>query len=118
MACSMEPQAAIWFSLIKKASNKPILWLTPPPQVTAYFCALRRPGKVLRVSSNLVVVPARCLTYELVMVAVPERLCKKFNAVRSPVNKIRALPDNSNNVVLAVTCCPSLTNQVILVVVL
>ena len=44
------PAAAMWFSLIRKASKRPIRWLVPPPAATAAFSSLRRPGVVLRVS--------------------------------------------------------------------
>lgn len=42
------------------ASYKPIRWLKQPPQVTAYFCAVRKPGMVLRVSNNLTELCAVC----------------------------------------------------------
>ncbi len=45
------PAAAIWFSLIRMPSHSPRRWLAPPPTRTAYFCARRKPGSVLRVSS-------------------------------------------------------------------
>ena len=41
----------MWFSLISTASYRPMRWLAPPPTRTAYFCASRRPGSVLRVST-------------------------------------------------------------------
>jgi hypothetical protein len=46
----------------RMASNRPIRWLLPPPQRTAYFWARRRPGKVLRVSSTVAPVPAMAST--------------------------------------------------------
>ena len=46
IAWVMLPADAIWFSLINIWSNKPILWLSPPPTLTAYFCASHRLGTV------------------------------------------------------------------------
>ena len=48
--CAMLPAAAMWLSLIRKASKRPMRWLVPPPAATAAFSSLRRPGVVLRVS--------------------------------------------------------------------
>jgi hypothetical protein len=48
----MPPAAAMWFSLIRMPSHSAMRWLLPPPVRTAYFCAWRRPGRVLRVSST------------------------------------------------------------------
>ena len=50
-ASRIDPAARMWFSFSITASNSPMRWLTPPPTRTAYFCAWRRPGRVLRVSS-------------------------------------------------------------------
>ena len=51
-AAAMLPAAAMWFSLIRMPSHSAMRWLWPPPVRTAYFCAWRRPGRVLRVSST------------------------------------------------------------------
>ncbi|KAH1281951.1 hypothetical protein KXX11_004024, partial [Aspergillus fumigatus] len=45
MAGAMPPAAWMWFSLIRIASHKASRWLPPPPQRTANFCAMRRPGR-------------------------------------------------------------------------
>ena len=37
---------AIWFSFIIAASYNPILWLTPPPHLNAYFSNILKPGVV------------------------------------------------------------------------
>ena len=41
------PAATTWLSLTRAASHRPIRWLTPPPQRTAYFSSARRPGRGL-----------------------------------------------------------------------
>ncbi|MNT37113.1 hypothetical protein D3C72_1732330 [compost metagenome] len=58
IAAVMLPAAAIWFSLIRMPSYSASRWFSPPPMRTAYFCARRRPGSVLRVSSTRARVPA------------------------------------------------------------
>ncbi len=63
-ACStgaMPPAAAMWFSLIRMPSYSPTRWFCPPPTRTAYFSAMRRPGRVLRVSRMAARVPAHGL---------------------------------------------------------
>ncbi|MNJ60642.1 hypothetical protein D3C77_563900 [compost metagenome] len=91
-AWAIPPLAAMWFSLIRKASNSPMRWLWQPPQVTAYFCARRRPGRVLRVSSSLTWVSATLSAKNCAWVATPESSCRKFSALRSPVSNERAGP--------------------------
>jgi hypothetical protein len=54
---------------------------------------MRRQGKVLRVSNNCVDVPDKRPTSSRTFVAVPDKVCKKLRAARSPVNKLRAEPD-------------------------
>src|SRR5690606_41855327 len=65
------------------ASYRPILWLTPPPHFTAYFWRARRPGRVLRVSRTLALVPAKACVHCHVAVAMPDRWVSRFRAVRS-----------------------------------
>ena len=48
IAAAIEPATRTWFSLSITESNRPMRWLAPPPVRTAYFCARRRPGRVLR----------------------------------------------------------------------
>ena len=79
---------------------------------TAYFCAIRRPGKVLRVSNNWVCKPSSCLTYSAVLVATADKVCTKFRAGRSTVSKLRAEPANFKNASLGATRSPSFFNQV------
>ena len=50
-AGAMPPAMATWLSLISMASSRPKRWLMPPPTRTAYFCAARSPGIVLRVQT-------------------------------------------------------------------
>ena len=109
----MPPAAAMWFSLIKTASYKPTRWLVPPPQSTAYFCARRRPGRVLRVSTIWACVPWTASTYCAVLVATPLSSCKKFSAVRSAVSSARALPCTSSTTWFSAQRWPSCTCQVI-----
>jgi hypothetical protein len=47
-------------------------WFCAPPQRVAYFCAVRRPGSVLRVSRMRQEVPAMASTKRRVAVAVPD----------------------------------------------
>ena len=87
-------------------------WLSPPPQRTAYFCALRSPGRVLRVSRMRHSVPATASTKRRVTVAVADSSCRKLSAVRSPVRIARAGPAISNTTAPAVTGSPSAARQV------
>ena len=57
------PAAAMWFSLIRIASNRPKRWFVPPPARTAAFSSARRPGVVLRVSRIRAPVPSTARTY-------------------------------------------------------
>src|SRR5215213_6168746 len=56
------PAAWMWLSLTSRASYRPMRWLAPPPQRTAYFSRNRRPGVVLRVSRTTAPVPATAST--------------------------------------------------------
>ena len=111
IAWAIPPQAAMWFSLIRNASYSPIRWLWQPPQVTAYFCAKRRPGNVLRVSSSLTWVLATKSAKNCARVATPDSNCRKFNALRSPLSSERAGPSRWNNAWLGLTRSPSATCQ-------
>src|SRR5687767_9226589 len=91
-------------------------WLRPPPQRTAYFCARRRPGIVLRVSRIVARVPATARTYAAVVVAVEESVCRKLSALRSPETSARALPSSVQSVAPASTASPSPTRQPIVAV--
>ena len=62
IAAPTEPATRTWFSLSITASYRPMRWLPPPPARTAYFCAWRRPGRVLRVSRMVVPVPRTAST--------------------------------------------------------
>ena len=106
-AAARLPAAMMWFSLIRMASYKPIRWLWPPPQRTAYFCARRSPGTVLRVSRMRAAVPAMASTWDEVMVAVPDSSCRKFSAERSAVTNARAWPERRQITAPAVARCPS-----------
>ena len=83
----------------------------PPPQRTAYFCASRSPGTVLRVSRMRQLVPATACAWRRVVVAVPDSVCRKFSAQRSPVRMARAGPRNSHSVAPAATRSPSRARQ-------
>ena len=69
-----------------------------PPILTAYFCAARRPGIVLRVSNIIVWVSFIKSTKWAVRVAVADKVCKKLRAVRSAVNMLLAEPVSVQNV--------------------
>ena len=68
-------------------------WFMQPPTEIAYFCAKRRPGMVFRVSKIRICEFVASCAYCLAVVAVPESVCRKLSAQRSPLNKIRALPE-------------------------
>ena len=105
------PAAAMWFSLISTASYRPIRWLVPPPTRTAYFCASRRPGRVLRVSTMCVPVPATACTCSAVRLATALSSCKKLRAVRSAVSRARAGPSSSSTTWSAAQVAPSCTRH-------
>ena len=67
-------------------------WFTPPPTVTAYFWAKRKPGMVLRVSTMAARVPLTASTKVAVLLATAESNCRKLSTVRSAVSKARAGP--------------------------
>src|SRR5436190_869343 len=89
-ACAMPPAAAMWFSLMRIASCRPILWFDAPPAATAAFSSARRPGVVLRVSRTPAPVPCTSRTARAASVATPERCPRKFSAVRSAVRSAAA----------------------------
>ena len=111
IAAVSEPAARTWFSFSITASYRPMRWFCPPPQRTAYFCARRRPGRVLRVSRMVQPVPRTASTYAAVVVAVPDSVCRKFSAVRSAVTRARVRPDKVASTVPAGTRSPSCTRQ-------
>ena len=83
---------ATWLSLISTASSRPKRWFDPPPTRTAYFCAARSPGIVLRVQQTCARVPAIASAMPRAAEATPLRCDRKFNAVRSAVRMPRAGP--------------------------
>jgi hypothetical protein len=83
----------------------------PPPQRTAYFCARRRPGRVLRVSTIFARVPATASTYLRVTVAVPESSCRKFSAGRSALSSARVSASISHSIWPAWMRAPSAACQ-------
>ncbi len=89
-AWAIPPAAAMWFSLIKIASNSPTRWLLAPPAATAAFSSVLSPGVVLRVSSTTVPVPSTSRTKRAASVAIPDRRPRKLSAVRSPVSSAPA----------------------------
>src|SRR5690348_13081473 len=105
----------MWFSLIRIASNRPMRWFVAPPQRTAYFCARRNPGTVLRVSRIVARVPRTASAYCAAMVAVPDNVCRKFSAQRSAPTSVRALPRSSHTMPSASMRAPSSTRQSITV---
>ncbi|ABM55820.1 hypothetical protein Veis_0027 [Verminephrobacter eiseniae EF01-2] len=105
------PAAAMWFSLISTASYRPMRWLLPPPTRTAYFCARRRPGKVLRVSTIRAPVPATASTWMRVRVATALSSCKKFSTVRSALSSARAWPSSVSTTCPGAQRWPSATCQ-------
>src|SRR5690606_11183725 len=78
---------------------------------TAYFCARRSPGRVLRVSTIFARVPATASTKRRVTVAVPDSNCRKLSAVRSAVSSTRARAMISHSSCPALTVSPSFTCQ-------
>src|SRR5215218_5852519 len=88
------PAARMWLSLTSRASYRPMRWLAPPPQRTAYFSRKRRPGVVLRVSRITAPVPATASTLFAVRVATPERCPSRLSMVRSAASSTRAGPLN------------------------
>ncbi len=66
-------------------------WFVAPPIRTAYFSRARSVGVVLRVS-RIVIVPPLASTNCRASVAMPDRCCRMFSAVRSPESSARALP--------------------------
>ena len=91
-AWAIPPAAAMWFSLIRIASNSPTRWLLAPPAATAAFSSVLSPGVVLRVSSTTVPVPSTSRTKRAASVAIPDRRPRKLSAVRSPVSSAPAKP--------------------------
>ena len=77
----------MWFSLIKTWSYRPNLWLNAPPNWTAYFCATLKPGIVFLVSNSLVLYLLIFDDNKFAIVAVAERVCKKFIAILSPFKR-------------------------------
>ena len=62
--------------------SRPNRWLEPPPTRTAYFCAARRPGMVLRVHTTFALVPAIASTMPRVAEAIPTDGTGNSGAVR------------------------------------
>ena len=85
--------------------------LVPLPVRTAYFCASRSPGMVLRVSRIFARVPSTARTNIRVRVATPESSCRKLRPVRSAVSIARALPSSSQSELPATISSPSLRCQ-------
>src|SRR5690606_15192531 len=82
-----------------------------PPARTAAFSSTRCPGMVLRVSSRRNWVPASASTHCRVKVAMPQRRCRKFSAVRSAVRMARTGPRTSPKTWPASTTLPSSTKK-------
>ncbi len=91
-------------------SYSPMRWFCPPPIRTAYFSSIRYPGNVLRVSRMLTSVDWTRLTKARVIVATPERCCKKFSAIRSAASIDRAGPSTSATTVPGEIGSPSCTS--------
>ena len=66
-----------------------------PPTRTAYFCSVRNPGTVLRVSSTLVFPAFKASWKVCATVATPESCWIKFRSVRSPVKSLCVVPSIS-----------------------
>ena len=79
-------------SLIRIPDARSARWFDPPPARTAYFSSARSPGVVLRVSVMRSLAPSVAATYAWVTVAIPDRCCRKFSAVRSPASSAAAGP--------------------------
>ncbi len=67
---------AIQFSLIIIASERPYLWLSPPPYLTAFFSNSLNPGVVFLVQATLT--PLARFTHLAVNVAIPLILHRKL----------------------------------------
>src|SRR5829696_2963450 len=85
-----------WLSLMSAASASDMRWFIPPPIRTAYFCNIRKPGTVLRVSRIRVPVPANASTQVLVAVATPDIKVSRFNATRSARSRAWAFAERSS----------------------
>jgi hypothetical protein len=79
---------------------------------TAYFCAVRRPGKVLRVSRITAPGPGDGVAKRRAAVAVAESSCRKLSAVRSPVRTARAGPGDLEDHTVGGIRSPSAACQV------
>ena len=110
-AFDKEPAAVMWFSLINTCSLNEARWLKQPPQRTAYFSSARQPGVVLRVSTIRTPVPVACAASakRREMLAIPDRRCRKFKAVRSAINNEIVGPSATRMVLPSLTRSPSLT---------
>ena len=104
----MPPARAMWFSLIRIASSRPIRWFCPPPARTAAFSSERSSGVVLRVSRITARPPSEreASTKRAVSVATPERWPSRLRATRSPASSARAGPATS------ATCRGTASDQV------
>ena len=71
---------------------------------------------VFRVSRIWMVVPFTSAANCREMVAVPERVCRKLSAVRSPVSRLRAGPERVRRISPGFTSSPSRTRHSILTV--
>src|SRR5829696_1847172 len=104
------PAARMWLSLTSRASYRPMRWLAPPPQRTAYFSRWRSPGVVLRVSRTTTPVPATASTKAAVRVATPDRCPRKLSIVRSAASSTLAGPANRPSTAPASTGALSATS--------
>ena len=85
----------MWLSFTSTMSKRPMRWLEPPPTRTAYFCKVRKPGTVLRVSRTLVLPAFKASWKVWATVATPESCWIKFKSVRSPVKSSWVVPSIS-----------------------
>src|SRR5713101_3444358 len=101
------PAAAAWLSFTRIPSNSAPRWFPPPPARTAAFSSARIPGLVLRVSSRRVRVPRSAWAYRWVSVAMPQRRCRRFSAVRSALSNPRRRPRTRSTPAPAAAASPS-----------
>ncbi len=114
IASVIPPASRMWLVLIRMASERPARCRVPPPVTTAARWSVRRPGMVLRVQSTVTPWGAQAATNAAVVVATPDRCCRKFSATRSPARIALARPDSSATVAAGASAAPSASSQLTL----
>ena len=98
----------MWLSFSIIISNKPILWLMPPPIRTAHFSGYLKLGVVFRVSNKRQLVWFIFFDKRWVRLAIPLMRCMQFNTKRSVANKSNWGPSIVKTMSPGCTSAPSL----------